>query len=460
MKILLVTTPSNPQSIGLDNFFLIEPLALEYIGAGIQDHHDVKLLDLRVNTEPGLKETLETFQPDVIGCGACTADVFTVKQMFAEAKKISPGILTVIGGHHATVMPGDFFDKNIDVIVIGEGVEPFKKICQYHEKKMNFQDIESIYYRKDEEMVFTREKPFPDLDSLPFPARALTSHIRSRYCYPLASGIVSLASIRGAAGCVYNCNFCAIKSIMKRKVHRRSIPGIIEELASIKEQIIFWTDDEFLIEPGRAMTIAREIKQAQIKKYHYFYGRADNIVKKPGCIEEWAKIGLLAVMIGLESHRENDLKMMRKGTSLSKNQEAIRICHANRVQVRGNFIIHPDFDRKDFKRISAYSRFLEVDAPSFSILTPYPGTELYEEVKQNIITDNYNLFDISHTVLPTRLPLKQFYKEYRRVISKGTSLKHKFNALRYMEPHARRELFSILRRYNRRLKESYLDHVS
>ena len=91
MKILLVTTPPSPLAFDRSSIALMEPLNLEYIGAGVQDQHDVRLVDLRVDTEPRLKEVLESFQPDVMGCGAYTSEVNPTKQMCAEAKKYFPG---------------------------------------------------------------------------------------------------------------------------------------------------------------------------------------------------------------------------------------------------------------------------------------------------------------------------------------------------------------------------------
>lgn len=456
MKVALFITPSHPQSIGADQHILIEPLALEYIGAGVQDNHDVKLVDLRIDRD--IKETLATFKPDIIGCGGCTADVPIVKSIFAEAKKVLPKILTVVGGHHATVKPQDFFDENIDVVVTGEGVFPFKKICEYHEKKRSFQDIENIYYRENGKMVSTKKKEYPPLDDLPFPARTLTSRYRTYYRMPLATHNNVFATIRGSSGCFFRCNFCAVSSMFNRQIYKRSVDNIIEELEALTEPNIFWVDDEFIIEPQRAISIAKAISRAGIKKHHYFYGRADNIVRTPACIEEWAKNGLKMILIGLESHTENELSHMRKDISISKNEEAIRICHANNVQVKGYFIVNPDYDRVDFRRLANYIREINVDAPGFSVLTPFPGTDYYEEVKENLISHKHHLYDAAHALVPTKLPLKRFYKEFSRAIGKSTSLKRKLDIIKHVNPKMRMRFCKEWLKINRRIKNAYQDY--
>jgi radical SAM superfamily enzyme YgiQ (UPF0313 family) len=424
MKVLLAATPVNRESFNFTGISLVEPLGLEYLAAGIRENHDVKFVELRLEVEPPLEQVLETFQPDIIGLGASTPDVYTALELFAEAKKIRPGILTVVGGHHVSVSPSDFFNENVDVIVMGEGVHPFKKICDYHEKQKDFGDIENIYYRENGskeakgKMVFTYKAPFPDLDSFPFPARDVTSHIRQHYKTRMLYTPMRCALVRSSCGCIYGCKFCPIWKMMGRKLHTRSIANVIEEIAALEEELFIWVDDEFLLDAQRTISLAGEIEKAGINKSHYFLGRSDTIVKHPECIEAWAKIGLKSCYVGLESHREKDLKSIKKGFSLSTNKEAIRILQENGVIVRGGFIIQPDFEKDDFRKIADYALELNVDFPSYSIYTPIPGTDLWEETKDTFVTHNLNLFDMVHTVVPTALPLKDFYKEYSDLLFK------------------------------------------
>ena len=105
--------------------FLYEPLALEYIAAGVTQDHDVRILDMRL--EKDLSNVLEDFQPQLVGITAYTVHVNVVRRLFDQIKQWNPGVLTVVGGHHATVAPIDFLWPSIDLIVMGEGVEPFRR---------------------------------------------------------------------------------------------------------------------------------------------------------------------------------------------------------------------------------------------------------------------------------------------------------------------------------------------
>ena len=128
MKILLIEPPKAPVTIGGEDVFLFEPLALEYVAAGVNRDHDVRILDLRL--EKDLQGALKEFSPDVVGITAYTVHVNTVRHLFEEIKAWNPQVLTVVGGHHATVMPEDFLSPFIDLIVIGEGVFAFKEIVR------------------------------------------------------------------------------------------------------------------------------------------------------------------------------------------------------------------------------------------------------------------------------------------------------------------------------------------
>jgi len=118
MRVLLVEPPISRYDVGTGIIGLAEPLALECVAAGL-DGHEVRILDMRI--EPALQKALREFRPHVVGCGGYTVGVASVKNVLQEAKQFDHGILTVAGGHHATVRPQDFNQEYIDAVVVGEG---------------------------------------------------------------------------------------------------------------------------------------------------------------------------------------------------------------------------------------------------------------------------------------------------------------------------------------------------
>ena len=88
----------------MDQVYLFEPLALEYLGAGAQlDGHEVRLLDARIDRD--INGAIRAFRPEVVGLTGFTSHVNIIKAIAGQVKGIDPGITVIIGGHHATVRP-------------------------------------------------------------------------------------------------------------------------------------------------------------------------------------------------------------------------------------------------------------------------------------------------------------------------------------------------------------------
>ena len=179
MNILLIEPAKAQRTIGGEDVFLYEPLALEYLAAGVKKYHDVRIIDMRL--EKDLRGLVEKFGPDVVGITSYTVHVNTVRKLFAQIKLWNPSVLTVVGGHHATVVPEDFISPDIDLIVMGEGVYSFKDIVTRFENGESYEGIPGIAFVKNGAFFKTKPEVVDDLDIFPFPDRSLTSGYRSRY---------------------------------------------------------------------------------------------------------------------------------------------------------------------------------------------------------------------------------------------------------------------------------------
>jgi len=141
MRILLIQPPSSLDFI--DRVFMHEPLALEYLGAGLKlDGHDILLLDGRI--EDDVVKVGVDFQPDIVAITGYTSQVNIIKELAEEFKILSPPPFVVVGGHHATVCPTDFNVSSIDLVVIGEGVTSIREIVVELSAQQNFIAIDGI----------------------------------------------------------------------------------------------------------------------------------------------------------------------------------------------------------------------------------------------------------------------------------------------------------------------------
>jgi radical SAM superfamily enzyme YgiQ (UPF0313 family) len=416
MKILLIEPAKAPVTLGGEDISIFEPLALEYVAAGVAKDHEVQILDLRL--EKSLRSVLDGFRPEIVGITSYTVHVNPVKKLFDEIRAWNPRVLTVVGGHHATVAPEDFVWPSIDLTVMGEGVFAFREIVESFQRSESFENLPGVAFARDGELVLTKGEDAIDLDALPFPERRLTAKYRKRY---FSEWMKPLASIRTSKGCPYRCNFCALWKVAGGRYLRRQPERVVEELAQIDEECVFFADDESLVDAERMKTLAKLIKESRIKKRYFLYGRSDTIARNPELLQQWKEVGLERVFVGLEFFRDEDLEYIKKGSTLGDNERAVRILQDLDVQIYASFIVRPEFEKADFKAFRQYCRDLGLNFAGFAVLTPLPGTDFYEEVKDQLITSNYDLFDFLHTVLPPTLSLKQFYEEYYQLSRNAVS---------------------------------------
>jgi radical SAM superfamily enzyme YgiQ (UPF0313 family) len=453
MRILLIEPDKAAVVIGGEDFSIYEPLALEYVAAGVIEDHEVKILDLRL--ENILEDVLENFSPEVVGITAYTVHVNTVRDLFKKIKLWNPKVLTVVGGHHATIMPEDFHSDNIDVVVLGEGIFTFREIVNRYEKGMDLKEITGIAYPNNGMLKKSYPVEMVDLDAFPFPERKLTAKYRNHY---YSDWMKPLAAIRTSKGCPYRCNFCAMWKLADGKYYKRSPEKIAEELECIDEKYVFFADDESLLDVPRMTTLAKFIKEKNIHKRYFLYGRSDTISRNPQLLREWKDIGLERVFVGLEFFRNEDLKYIAKKSTVEDNNKAVKILQDLDIDIYASLIVRPDFTKNDFAELRSYVRKLKLNFAGFAVLTPLPGTDLYKQEVSRLITHNYNFFDFIHTVLPTELPLKEFYNEYLQLYKKGIPWWRSMSSLR---KYPRKEILPLMKKslhIYKRFEEAYLDY--
>jgi radical SAM superfamily enzyme YgiQ (UPF0313 family) len=454
MRILLIEPAKSPISLGGEDVFLFEPLALEYVAAGVSAEHEVRILDQRIDNT--VEETLEDYRPDVVGITGYTVHANQIKRLAEQAKMWKAEVLTVVGGHHATVATRDFDSPHIDLVVVGDGVDSFREVIRRFDACESFGGIPGVWVNTGGGLREGVPNPARDLDDFPFPDRSLTAAYRHAY---YSEYMQPLASIRTSKGCPFRCNFCALWKIADGRYLKRDPEKIVEELLEIEEEFVFFADDESLVDAARMKRLAELIRESGLRKRYFLYGRSDTIARHPDLLELWRDVGLERVFVGLEFFRDSDLEFINKGSTTDNNREAVRVLHDLGIGLYASFIIRPEFTEEDFAEFRRYCRSINLSFASFAVLTPLPGTDLYEEVEDQMLTREPEFFDFIHTVLPTKLPLEDFYEQYFRLYTKTIPFR---NVFAFMRKYRLREVPGSLvkfRRWAKRLRTLHTDYA-
>jgi radical SAM superfamily enzyme YgiQ (UPF0313 family) len=398
--------------LGLEMITFIEPLGLECVAGGLElEGHKCQIVDLRIDElEIGLAK-VRAFDPAIIGLQCnFTTERYRAMRVARRVRTDFPDALIVMGGHDASRDPSWFLRPGIDVIVVGDGEEVMPGLVAAHEKGHDLKSVAGLVLNTPSGPVATGPAPARrDIDDLPLPARHLIREYAGEYYINFRR---PLALLETARGCPYRCNFCSVWQFHETTFREKSPKRVVQELAQIDAPNVFLTDDIFWMNHHRGKELAEEIKASGIRKHYTLQTRSDIIVRFPELIKMWKDCGSMTIFLGLEKIDDEGLKSVNKRNTAAKNNDAIRILQDLDVGYTPNFIVDPDWEHEDFEKLKAWIDLTGAYNSGFSVLTPLPGTELWDEVKDKINTDDWELFDITHTVMPTKLPLDEFYAQY------------------------------------------------
>ena len=405
MKILAV----HPSPLMYTKIYLrLEPLGLELVAQAIrQAGHEILLIDLQVESHRDYFKLLQNWRPDVVAF-SCNylANVPEIVDLAKLTKSMLPESFVFVGGHSASFIADRFLEHGegaIDCILKGEGEAVVPELLQAIEH-----DRTAIARVPGVVSPFG-SGPAPrfveTLDAIS-PARDLLRH-RKKYFI----GVLDpCASIEFARGCPWDCSFCSAWTFYGRSYRVISPDKAVEDLGRIQEPGVFIVDDVAFIQGKHGLAIGEAIAKKGIKKKYYLETRGDVLLRNKDVFTFWKSLGLEYMFIGVEAIDEEGLLKHRKRISLGKNFEALEFARSLGITVAINLIADPDWDKQRFEVIRQWC--LEIpEIVNISVNTPYPGTETWLTESRPIQSRDYRLFDIQHAVLPTKLPLTEFYAE-------------------------------------------------
>lgn len=424
MRILLINPPNCGRSIpeeryGIDSLkqiFRGEPLALETL-AGNLTGHQVKILDLKVEPN-GLAEQLQAFSPELVGFTAMTCEAKTVLLLAKQVRKSSSAQI-VVGGSHASCDPGFFNQDVIDWIVIGLGKQSLRELVDALAEGRE-PAVPGITRSQPKAKLRwqTRRYNLADLVCSTAPRYDLVEQYRPEYT--LQSLGLKMGLVASAAGCPFDCNFCCIAPMTDGRYLTAEIDTVVRDIQALEQTpVIRLVDANSFGNPAHALQLAEALVTAGTQKQYLADVRSDTVVNHPALLKRWKEVGLRAVVIGFEEIDDKTLGVMNKGNSAATNREAIEILHQLGITIVGDFIIAPDYTEQQFEQLGEFVRRQKIELPMYTVLTPLPGTQLYQQMKTQISIHDLDYYTLTNAVLPTRLEEELFYQRYAALLAEG-----------------------------------------
>lgn len=460
MNVLLLRPDPGNERFGLGPFFRVEPLGLEYVATALRGRgHEPSIVDLRFGH--GVKPWIRKTRPRVVGISCMHAlEYDRVIDVARQVRRSSPEAFILVGGHAAAAFPGPLEVPEIDAICVDDGEEVVPAVADALERGRPLTDVPALRLRAGE--TWTSTRPLDErtgLDRVPLPARDLVERDRNRYHCLLFKPVWLVETARG---CPFRCNFCSVWQLYGRSFRERSIGAVVDDLASVGDSV-FIADDLFWNHPDRSRELAKAlIRRGVRKRWILVQTRTDLVCRHPDLLEAWRPIARdFDIFFGLEAASDAGLASVTKDASVSSSVEAARISRSFGYGVTGNFLVDPDWDEAQFRELWDFVAENGFQRAGYTLLTPLPGTELYQKLAPILEGQPWFKYDMHHVLWEPRLGARRFFELYaetwRRSILNTSGEKRWIDWMRQIKPAQIPYLTRVLLRTQRMMKaEAYL----
>lgn len=360
MKLLLVS-PCQYENRRLSTSLRIPQIALNIIAALTPSNYEIKIV------EEELENVNFDEDCDIVGISTMTANAPRAYKMAMEFKK--RGKTVVIGGVHPTVLPNESI-QYADAVVIGEAEDTWGILLN---------DFEQGKLQK----FYTSHQP--DASLCPLPRRELS---------PKSSGLFKVMPIVTTRGCPYDCDFCCVPQFFGKKLRSLPVEKVVEDIKASRGRLFIFLDDNIIGHPKYAKELFKALIPLKIK----WVGQASvSFVKDSELMKLAAQSGCAVLFFGLESVSTRALKKMRKSIKdITDNAEAIKKVRGYGIVFHASMVFGFDEDDKSiFDETLEFLMKNKIASVTFNILTPYPGTRIYDKFKEEgrLLTEKWQYYD-------------------------------------------------------------------
>jgi anaerobic magnesium-protoporphyrin IX monomethyl ester cyclase len=379
----------------------------------------------------GLAKRIESFNPDIVASsGFATCNVYVTARALETAKELKPDALTLTGGQHFTAMAQESLEAypEIDVIVRGEGEETLVELVRAVREKSDFSRIKGISFRHRQKIRHNPPRPLiEDLNQLPFPAYHFVEKYARKYHFTMMAGSkAKYGVVEASRGCPHRCTFCSQWKHWQGTWRHKSVKRVAEEMEFLYNnygsRLLWLTDDNFGLDQ-RMEELCDELVKRDFSRdiTCFMQARCDDVARNPQLVAKMSKAGINWLLLGVESHSKNTLDSFHKGTKPEDAETAVKLLKQNGIFSQATCIIGERTDSAEsMEALRQFVNHIDPDIAIFMILTPFPGTDLYEEAKRNGWIEDWNWanYDMVHATMPTETLTREqmqheLYKCYR-----------------------------------------------
>jgi radical SAM superfamily enzyme YgiQ (UPF0313 family) len=341
-------------------------------------------------------------RPEVLGISTITP---TVKRGYALADECRAlGIPVILGGPHVTFLPEEALD-HADLVVRGEGEGAMTALLDlWHAGYVKATDAE---YARVPNLTWknaagtVQHNPMgpwiADLDALPVPDFSLADGTAD-----CRFGGKTTVMVQTSRGCPFDCSFCSVTGMFGKKFRYRSIESVLSEVRRYnrRDHFVFFCDDNFTANKRRARELVGAMIQERFRFQWSTQVRTD-LARDPELVALMKRAGCHTVFIGFESVNPKSLTEMKKSQTLEEIRNAMRVIQGAGIHIHGMFVF--GFEDDDWQTVEAtvrLAREMKLTSVQLLILTPLPGSELYERLagEGRFTSRNWDLYDTHHVV--------------------------------------------------------------
>ncbi len=366
-----------------------QPLGTLYVASSLQQAgHEVKFFNGAFMTHEEILKEVKTYEPEFVGIYSTTFGWQKAKKTAADIRRLCRHTFICAGGPYPIAMQerclSDNGAESIDAIVTGEGEITVSEILDNLQKGKSLAGVEGVAYREGVRIVKNPPRPLiKDLDSIAFPDRELLGDANLYIPPPATYRRKPVAVLMTSRGCNRRCIYCfQIDKERNSGVRYRSVENVLKEIEHCTKQgyrEIKFIDDTLAADYDRAMNIAQEIKARHLD-FTWFASACVNQVDKP-LLRAFREAGCWAILFGAESGVQKNLNTIRKGITLEQIRTAVKAAKDVGIRVSTPFMFGiPGETFEEGLQTIEFAIELNPDIANFHAITPFPGTELYDNL--------------------------------------------------------------------------------